>query len=417
MSKTNSVKPEQPSGIQGELFNPTTDSQEVANPPISNTNSSAVNTTSEKNRADHIRVVDDDVVPSLLEAILALASVKGFGLKTLYALFDADILLNLWLLTPAELREKFEGVISKNRQDLVQQVIDKLPHLRDVGRRGCDVLLSKGIQFVPLGHVTYPDTLRRLQDAPRWIFVKGNLQAIHSEATVAVVGTRGASRTGLKLAYRCAEELARRNITVLSGLAQGIDESAHLGALDNYGLTVAVLGYGINLEITSHSANTWSRIVNTEGAIVSEYLPNELPSRQGFLRRNELQVAMAQVLIPIECPSLESGTGATIRRAINLGTPVVGVVPTNTSEHSLISTRTNLVKSGCTVFSLTDGGAVDFWAYLIRLINPTINSDPSARQDRFFRIVEKQILQTKDKLDLDAQAIDRLAVELKQKLS
>jgi predicted Rossmann fold nucleotide-binding protein DprA/Smf involved in DNA uptake len=116
---------------------------------------------------------------------------------------------------------------------------------------------------------------------------------------------------------QCAAELVRRNVVVLSGLAKGIDENAHVGAIDYFGQSIAVLGQGIAHHESGGDTVLANRILDFDGAVISEYLPKDSSSRNSFLRRNELQVALSRVVIPIESPSLESGTGATIRRALS----------------------------------------------------------------------------------------------------
>src|SRR5690606_24574961 len=155
---------------------------------------------------------------------------------------------------------------------------------------------------------------------PRWLFAEGDLGALNSSPIIGVVGTRKASSEGLRLAYQLGKELVARNIVVLSGLAEGIDEQAHLGAVDSYGQSIAVLGQGINAKISLSNDALVRKIVRSDGLLISEYLPQEYPSRRKYLRRNELQAALSQLIIPVECPSLASGTGATIRRARTFGT-------------------------------------------------------------------------------------------------
>jgi DNA processing protein len=323
----------------------------------------------------------------------------------------------VWEWDVEEIAHQWSLLSSKARDDLSQTVYVKKNELLEIGKKASKELYEQDIKFVPFGHESYPPALHRLSHPPRWIFVQGNMQTLHSASIAAVVGTRKPSLAGCVLAYRCAKELVTYNLIVLSGLAEGIDEQAHLGAVDHYGQSIAVLGHGLNAEQAASRQALQTKILVTDGAIISEYLPNDFPSRQNFLRRNELQAALAKVVVPIESPSLQSGTGATIRRAMHLGTPVVGVIPAHVSEKSLLDTKTVLSELGHPVFTVLNSNSHDFWNKL-KEIFPAHNweMNPQTRQDRFFRIVEHQILDARKKVQLDDKSIDRFAEYLKQRL-
>ena len=343
-------------------------------------------------------VVDDNAREHLLISLLALASVKGVGFRALCAMFDSGFLQYVWEWDLAEIRHHLSLLSSKPRDDVSQSIYVKKEELWETGKKSSKNLSEQETTFIPLGHQSYPTALNRLDNPPRWIFVQGNLDVLHSMSITAVVGTRNPSPAGCKLAYRCAKELVTRNLIVLSGLAEGIDEQAHLGAVDYYGQSIAVLGHGLNIEQASRNRDLQSIILVTDGAIVSEYLPDAFPSRQNFLRRNELQAAFAKVVIPIECPTLQSGTGATIRRAMHLGTPIVGVVPANVDEQSLLETKMILSELGHPVFTVLNSNSQDFWNKLNEIF-PVHDWEPNlrARQDRFFRIIERPIIEAMKK--------------------
>jgi len=361
--------------------------------------------------------MDDAARSRLLVSLLALASIKGIGFKTLRAMFDTGFLWEVWNWDLSETAHQWSLLPSKPRLDLARSIHDRKEELLEQGRKAAEDLHKQKILFAPLGHCNYPTSLLRLKDPPRWLFVTGNLDAVQSESMIAIVGTRNPSSDGERLAYGCARELVYRNVIVLSGLAKGIDEQAHLGAVHHYGQSVAVLGHGINAALTLSSKRLWSNILETDGSIISEYLPSVRPTRRSFLRRNELQAAMARVVIPIECPSMASGTGATIRRAMKLGTPVVGVVPDNVREPTLIATKDNLSELGYQVFTVSRESADEFWAHLREMLpNHKWDPDPGPRQDRFLGILEQRLMQAKTRVSLDEDAIDRFAERLKKRL-
>ena len=364
-----------------------------------------------------LTTIDDLARDELLVSVLALASVRGIGSRTLHAMFDTGFLWCVWQWDLGEISHHWSLLPGKRRPDLAKLIYDERQKLLETGRKAVEDFHKQEISFVPLGHESYPGTLRRLREPPRWVFVKGNLEAIQSESVIAVVGTREASLEGQKLAYRCAQELVRRNIIVLSGLARGIDEKAHSGAVDCYGQSIAVLGHGISSAYTQIDKTLLSKILDRDGAVISEYFPSEPPSRQRFLRRNELQAAMGRVIIPIECPSMQSGTGATIRRAMGLKTPVVGIIPNNATEKALTATRDNLSRLGHSVYAVFGGNTDELWARLKSILpDHGWDMDPRIRQDRLFSSIEGELLEAKERVSLDGDAVDRFAKRLKQKL-
>lgn len=345
----------------------------------------------------------------LLVSLLALASIKGLGFKTLCAMFDTGFLTKVWDWDLAEVVRHWASLPTKPKADMSKTIHEEQESLLETGRNTANDLRKQEVSFIPLGHPSYPESLLKLSIPPRWLFVKGNLTEIHPGSIIAVVGTRNASCTGEKMAYRFAMQLVLRNAVVLSGLAKGIDEQAHLGAVDHFGQTIAILGHGLADHYLNRSL--CSRILESGGVIVSEYLPSDPPSRQGFLRRNELQAAMSKVVVPIECPSLESGTGATVRRAMKVGTPIVGIVTDNMREKAFLETKRNLESLGHPVFSDTD----DFWAYLReKMTEHNWTIDPVPRQNRFFRGIEQQMSDATDRVSLDEKSVDRLAQRLKK---
>ena len=126
----------------------------------------------------------------------------------------------------------------------------------------------------------YPDNLRKVFNHPPFLFVRGEL--LEQDArSVAVVGTRQASPEGLRRAYDLASQLAARGVTVISGLAAGIDTSAHSGSLDAGGRTIAVMGTGIDRVYPRQNAELAERIP-LQGALVSQFWPGAPPKSSKF---------------------------------------------------------------------------------------------------------------------------------------
>ncbi len=156
-----------------------------------------------------------------------------------------------------------------------------------------------GISAIALGDREYPDMLARIPDPPPVLYVRGNLMSvgIHS---VAVVGTRQASVAGLRIARTIGAYLARKGYAVVSGLALGIDASAHAGALEGNGFTVAVLAHGLDTILPASNRELGLRILDAAGALVSEHAPGVPAHRAEFVRRNRIQSGLSLASVVVE---------------------------------------------------------------------------------------------------------------------
>jgi DNA processing protein len=179
----------------------------------------------------------------------------------------------------------------------------------------------------PLNHILipsnplYPKALLDLNDFPQVLFVKGNPNALN-EPALAVVGSRRASPQGEKVAKEFSNVLALSGMTIISGLAMGIDAAAHLGAITSGRLeaTVAVVGHGIELTYpASHRA--LKQQIQEHGCVISELPIHAAPIASNFPRRNRLIAALSQGVWVVEA-ALKSGSLITARLALELGREV-----------------------------------------------------------------------------------------------
>lgn len=173
----------------------------------------------------------------------------------------------------------------------------------------------------------YPSNLRQVADLPPFVFTRGQLQSSDSRA-VAVVGTRGASELGLSRGARMARELVAEGVTVVSGMARGIDTAAHTAAIDSGGRTVAVIGTGVTRCYPAENAPLADRIVEN-GAVVSQFWPTRPPGRDTFPRRNRVTSGISLGTVVIEA-SRTSGAKMQARLAFEHGKRVWLI-------HSLVS--------------------------------------------------------------------------------
>jgi DNA processing protein len=171
----------------------------------------------------------------------------------------------------------------------------------------------------------YPARLRQIADPPPVIFTRGRLKDIDAQ-TVALVGTRRATPYGHAVAGRLARELASAGVTVVSGLAKGVDTTAHQAALEAGGRTLAVLGNGLDQVYPPENATLARQIVDRDaGALISEFAPGVPPDAVNFPRRNRIISGLSTVTVIVEAGE-RSGALITADFALEQGRDVL-VVP------------------------------------------------------------------------------------------
>jgi DNA processing protein len=176
---------------------------------------------------------------------------------------------------------------------------------------------ARGDQVVTILDEEYPPNLRRIYNRPPFLFVRGRVLDEDNRA-VAIVGTRRPSPEGKEQAARLAAELARHHVTVLSGLAEGIDAAAHLAALDTGGRTVSVMGTGIERIYPKSNRPLAERILAEGGALVSQFWPDAPPTKWSFPMRNVVMSGMATGTVVVEATNT-SGAKMQARLALDHG--------------------------------------------------------------------------------------------------
>jgi DNA processing protein len=200
------------------------------------------------------------------------------------------------------------------------------------------------IQTVSLGEPRYPYLLSQIADPPHTIFVRGHLPAKETPL-VAVVGTRRHSTYAKQICGDLVRPLASQGIAIVSGLALGIDGIAHNETLSVGGITVAVLGSGIDKDNIYPPARKHlaERIIDSGGAVISEYPPNFLPTQYSFPARNRIIAGLALGTLVIEAPA-KSGSLITARCALDYNREVFTVPHPITSLLGI--GNNNLIKMG-----------------------------------------------------------------------
>lgn len=173
----------------------------------------------------------------------------------------------------------------------------------------------------------YPPKLKIIDSAPIVLYYVGNLEAA-KKPSVAIVGTRKASFYGITTANKLARRLSAYNIAVVSGCANGIDSSAHKGAVEAVGTTISVLGTSIEQPYPLGSSNLKRQIVKLGGLIISEYAPTTQVFPWFFPIRNRLIVGLSDSVVVVESPK-KSGAVITANIACEYGKEVFCVPPSN----------------------------------------------------------------------------------------
>lgn len=198
----------------------------------------------------------------------------------------------------------------------------------------------------------YPDKLKIIQDPPTYIFARGNLELMY-EDNVAIVGSRNASNYGKKIAFETAKELSNLNINTVSGMANGVDSSAHLGSLQGkYGKTIAVLGNGLaNSDIyPSNNIVLFDKIIKSGGLVISEYIIGTKAKPYYFPERNRIVAGLSNKILVTEA-STKSGTMITVDHGLDQGKDIFAV-PGRICDENFSGTN-KLISEGAYVFTKT----------------------------------------------------------------
>lgn len=200
--------------------------------------------------------------------------------------------------------------------ELIAAAGDELQRHRDTAEAMLAELARDGVQITTVLDDDYPANLRLIYNLPPFLTYRGTLRADDARS-VAVVGTREASQEGLDQATRLARQLTEAGVTVLSGLARGVDTAAHRATLAAGGRTIAVMGTGIRTVYPPENRDLAERIAET-GALVSQFWPDSAPTNYSFPLRNVVMSGMGQGTVVVEA-SATSGAKMQARFALEHG--------------------------------------------------------------------------------------------------
>lgn len=182
---------------------------------------------------------------------------------------------------------------------------------------------QSAIKVITILSGAYPDLLKEIDTPPLILYAKGDEKLLNTTC-VAIVGTRRASRYGKDVTEQFASSLARAGVTIVSGLADGVDTFSHQACLNVKGKTIAVLGGGINNIYPATNTNLANKIVESGGLILSEYRPNEKPQTYYFPIRNRIIAGLSKAVLITEATE-KSGSMHTKNYALDYGREVFAV--------------------------------------------------------------------------------------------
>ena len=192
---------------------------------------------------------------------------------------------------------------------------------RQFAERECRKLAVSGARLVTFTSPEYPKSLFQINDPPPFLYVKGELRPV--ESAIAVVGSRRATSYGLLTTTRLAEALASHGIAVISGMARGVDTAAHRGALAAGGVTIGVLGCGIDKIYPPENRELFAEMA-VKGCLISEFPLGTQPLAENFPRRNRIISGLSRGVLVVEATE-KSGSLITAQYALEHGREVFAV--------------------------------------------------------------------------------------------
>jgi len=271
---------------------------------------------------------------------VGLSRIPGIGrIKTSQLLAYFGTLENAWKAPPSELKRA--GLDSRSVENITSLRARISPDAE------IDNLKRYKVKAITCESADYPQRLKEIYDYPSVLYARGNLP-LEDECSLAVVGTRRPTAYGRQVTEEIVSDLARSGITIVSGLAKGIDSIAHRATLEANGKTVAVFGCGLDIVYPAENAKL-AREIMEHGALVSEYPLGVKPKADNFPRRNRIMSGMSQGILVVEAGE-SSGAMITASQALEQNRDVFAVPgsilsPASKGTNRLIQEGAKLVRS------------------------------------------------------------------------
>lgn len=251
------------------------------------------------------------------KAILFVSTCDFIGAKKQYKIVTETNLENL-IENFSEFKQSLMGVLSQKEIEQMENVFN-LTNLNSY----ISNLEKSNIKVVTIKSKTYPKLLKEITNPPIVLYAKGNVELLNSTC-VAIVGSRRASRYGKDVTEQFSKAIAESGVTIVSGLADGVDTFAHTACLNAKGKTIAVLGSGINEIYPATNTNLANKIVECDGLLISEHKPNEKPQTYYFPIRNRIIAGLCKAVVITEATE-KSGSMHTKNYALDFGREVFAV--------------------------------------------------------------------------------------------
>lgn len=265
-----------------------------------------------------------------------ISLIKNLGIKRYFCLLERfKSVKGIFNAKESELKEVV-GIGGK----IASQLLDK--KIRILAKKHLEFMVNNRIDIVSINDIEYPYLLREIYDPPISLYVRGN-KSVLNNFCLAVIGCREATEYGKKVAQSFSYKLARENVTIVSGLARGIDSMAHLGTVYARGKTIAVLGNGVDSVYPKENFFLAEKIIENGGAIISEYPIGTKPAKMNFVARNRIISGLSKGIVIVEAKE-KSGTLLTVDFALEQGRDIF-VVPGNIDSANSFGTN-ELIKQG-----------------------------------------------------------------------
>lgn len=274
---------------------------------------------------------------------LALSLTPGVGSIFIKRLLDRFQTPEAVFRAPMKELLEIEGLGEKVAREIQRGPLEKVVEKELV------LLKEAGGKMITLRDEDYPMRLKDIYDPPALLYVRGELRR-EDELAIAIVGSRKTSPYGRWITEKIGQDLARQGVTVVSGMARGIDSVAHMGALQGGGRTIAVLGCGVDVIYPSENRNLFHQIIE-HGAVLSEFPMGSPPEGGHFPKRNRIISGLSIGVVIVQA-SAESGSLITAGYALEQGREVFAV-PGNVGAEGSRGTN-QLIKEGAKLVESTE---------------------------------------------------------------
>ncbi len=208
--------------------------------------------------------------------------------------------------------------------------------------------LSPNNRLISRDSQLYPVELANIADPPPILFLKGDIRQL-AQNKFAIVGTRHPTEQGINNAFRFAKDLANNGLTIVSGMALGIDRSAHLGAIEGKYSTIGVIGTGIDQMYPSSNHDLYQKVLDNNGLLISEFPLQTPPLINNFPRRNRIIAGLSKGLLVVES-AIDGGSMLSANLALEMGREVMAIPgsihnPVARGCHKLIKTGAKLIET------------------------------------------------------------------------